>query len=167
VDFVPKATNSAGISVKGTYDATKYKGISFWAKAAATLKLVQVKFIDAYTDAEGDPTSFDSMAFACALVPNFPNNCSPYIVKFSQGTADANYPNYDKTAIDTDWKRFDVLFADAKQDKFNPGQMSPNNMLDSKHLLGFAIQVNADFSTKPPIANDFEIWLDDVRFIRP
>jgi hypothetical protein len=166
VDFVSQVVSDAGDTVKGTYDASEYTGISFWAKATDTLKLVQVKFIDAYTDAQGDPGAFDSSAFPCALVPNFPNNCSPYIVKFSQGDADTNYPNYDNTAIGTDWKMFSVLFADAKQDMFNPGQMSPNNTVDVKHLLGLAIQVNADFSTAPPTANDFEIWLDDVRFIR-
>jgi len=40
----------AGATVKGAYDASKYKGISFWAKAAAPVKFVQVKFLDPYTD---------------------------------------------------------------------------------------------------------------------
>jgi hypothetical protein len=39
-------------------------------------------------------------------------------------------------------------------------------MLDLKHLVGFAIQVNANFSVEPTAANDFEMWIDDVRFIR-
>jgi hypothetical protein len=168
-DFVPATTNDAGAAVKGTYDASKYTGISFWAKATATLQFVQIKFPDAYTDDQADPTLFDSSGIAaCALnVSGFPNNCSPFIVKFSAGSTDTNYPKYMNTVIDTTWRRFDVFFADTVQDMFNPGQAGPNNMLDVHHLTSFGIQVNADFSTKPPIANDFEIWIDDVRFIRP
>ena len=49
VDFVPSVTNDAGIAAKGTYDATKYRGIAFWAKAAAPIPFVQVSVLDPYT----------------------------------------------------------------------------------------------------------------------
>ena len=49
-DFMPKVMNPAGGSVKGQYDASRYRGVSFWAKAKAPVRFVQVKFIDPYTD---------------------------------------------------------------------------------------------------------------------
>jgi hypothetical protein len=39
-------------------------------------------------------------------------------------------------------------------------------VLQVAQLAGVAIQVGADYSTGTPRANDFEIWLDDVTFIR-
>ena len=168
-DLVAKIMKADGTSVKGTYDATKYKGISFWAKATAPMPFVQVKFPDIFSAAEADPTMLDPTYFSCTDgLCGFLNNCSPYIVKLAASpTQDMNYPKYVNTKIDTTWKRFDVLFADAKQDKDCTGY-NPVSMLDLKHLVGFAIQVNADFSAYPPTirANDFEFWIDDVRFIR-
>jgi hypothetical protein len=78
----------------------------------------------------------------------------------------ADFPNYVTTQIGTEWKRFEVLFADTKQDRDNLGQQSPGNMLQVNQLMGMAIQVNADYSTTPASANDFEIWIDDVSFIK-
>jgi hypothetical protein len=152
--------------VKGTYDASKYKGVSFWAKAAAPVKFVQVKFPDVFSDAQADPTTLDPSYFTCTnSLCGFPNGCSPYIVKLSSTSDDPNYPKYMTTQIDTTWKRFDILFADAKQDKYCSGY-NPVMMLDLKHLVGFAIQVNADFTVMPTAPNNFELWIDDVRFIR-
>jgi hypothetical protein len=152
--------------VKGTYDATKYKGVSFWAKAAAPVKFVQVKFPDVFSDAQADPTTLNPTYFACTnSLCGFNNGCSPYIVKLSSSSDDLNYPAYMTTQIDTSWKRFDILFADAKQDKYCTGY-NPVMMLDLKHLVGFAIQVNADFTVTPTAPNNFEMWIDDVRFIR-
>jgi hypothetical protein len=161
VDFVPKVGTA-----KGAYDASKYKGVSFWAKATAPLSAVQVKFPDIYSDFEADPSKSDPTASACALVTGFDNNCSPYIVKLASPPDDTNYPKYVNTKIDATWRRFDIFFADAKQDKYNGGQKSPGDTVDVKHLVSFAIQVNANFTTNPISPNDFEIWLDDVRFIR-
>lgn len=165
-DFVPKIPNAAGATVKGTYDATRYKGISFWAKAAAPVSFVQVKFVDIFAAAEADPTMLDPTYFSCTDgLCGFPNGCSPYIVKLSAPADDTNYPAYEGVKIDTTWKRFDILFADAMQDKYCSGY-NPAGMLDLRHLVSFAIQVNANFSTTPTSSNDFEIWIDDVRFIR-
>jgi hypothetical protein len=33
-------------------------------------------------------------------------------------------------------------------------------------LTAMAIQINADYSTGSPRARDFEIWIDDVTFIK-
>jgi hypothetical protein len=169
VDFKPKTTTDAGISAKGTYDASKYRGISFWAKAAAPVKFVQVKFTDPYTEIP----SVLPMASWCQYKAGATNNCSPYLVKFGYGytgsdlvAVSSDYPKYKTTEIGTDWKRFEILFADTKQDQFNPGTKSPGDHLDVTQLMGMAIQVNSDHSTVPPTPNDFEIWIDDIGFVK-
>jgi hypothetical protein len=149
---------------KGTYDASKYKGIAFWARSAAPLKFVQVKFPDVNTDTEApaheNPT--------CILNSASAMNCSPYLVKLAEvtegGTGD--FAKYSNAQINTTWKRFEVLFADTKQDTGNPGYKPTPDRLDTTRLLGMAIQVNANFGTTPVSANDFELWIDDLQFLR-
>ncbi len=164
-------------STKGTYDATKYKGISFWAKATAPLTGVQVSFPDVWTDAAANPTPLDPSYDPCVYVSGANNNCSPYLVKFGQGqtngdggagmdAAALDFPTYVGYQIDTTWKRFDVLFADTRQDKDNGGQGSPSLMLDVAHLTSMAIQVNAIYNPDGTVtANDFSLWLDDINFL--
>jgi hypothetical protein len=156
-DFMPTSGD-----FKGTYDASKYKGVSFWAKAGSALKGVQVSFPDIYTDAKGNPNALDSTLYPCAYIPGATNNCSPYLVKLG----DPNFSNYTDYKIDTEWKRFDIYFADTKQDQYNPGFHTEADHLDTSHLTGMAIQVNADYSTGKAAANDFELWIDDVNFIK-
>jgi hypothetical protein len=80
------------------------------AKASAPLSYVQVKFPDINTETQvPSPVCLLSAA-------GLSNNCSPYLVKFSNPD-DPNYPNYQNTKIDTTWRRFDVMFADAKDIK--------------------------------------------------
>jgi hypothetical protein len=164
-DFVPAlnagdggvstADGGASTAVKGSYNATMYKGISFWAKGSAEILYVQVKFPDVNTDPQvPNPV--------CVLSSGFPNNCSPYLIKFG----DAKFPNYVNTKIDTHWKQFNLYFADTQQDQYNTGYVPPGNKLDVGHMLGFAIQVNANYTTTPQTANNFEIWVDDVEFLR-
>lgn len=153
-DFMPKQGDS-----KGYYDASKYKGVSFWAKASALLSGVQVSFPDIYTDGGADPTTVDSSGSKCGYVPGSTINCSPYLVKFGSG-------NYAASKIDTEWKRFDVLFADTKQDEYNIGAKAPGDVLAVKYLTAMAIQVNAIYVNGSPTANDFELWVDDVNFIK-
>jgi hypothetical protein len=181
VDFVPKVATDAGLSVKGTYDARKYRGVSFWAKSAPAsttvdattqvpVRFVQVKFLDPYTEFP----SVIPQAEWCAYMAGKPQNCSPYIVKFGYGYTGtdlppvvADYPKYKDYAIDTTWKRFEVLFADTKQDQFNAGLKSPGDKLDVSQLMGMAIQVNSDHSDPAmPKPNNFEIWIDDVAFVK-
>jgi hypothetical protein len=167
-------------TTKGTYDATKYKGISFWAKATAPLTGVQVSFPDVWTDAAANPTPLNASYDPCIYVAGAPNNCSPYLVKFGEGhsnrdggASDAGtdagaieFPSYVDYQIDTTWKRFDVLFADTRQDKDNLGQGSPSLMLDVAHLTSMAIQVNAIHNADSTVtANDFSLWIDDVNFL--
>jgi hypothetical protein len=168
-------------STKGTYDATKYKGVSFWAKATAPLTGVQVSFPDVWTDAAANPTPINAAYDPCVYVAGANNNCSPYLVKFGEGRTNGDggasgdtgmdaaalqFPAYVNFQIDTAWKRFDVLFADTLQDKDNLGQGSPSLMLDVAHLTSMAIQVNAIHNPDSTVtANDFSLWIDDVNFL--
>jgi hypothetical protein len=173
-DFMLRVQADAGVGLdlmgyKGTYDASKYVGVSFWAKAAAPLTGVQVSFLDSYTDGyatfAGLPYAGDAVAglTSCVYAPVLSSQCSPYLVKLGDG----GFPKYQDSKIDTDWKRFDIFFADTLQDIFVPGFHTSANNLDTTHLTGMAIQVNADFSNgTPPTPRDFEIWVDDVWFIK-
>jgi hypothetical protein len=183
-DFVPKITTDPAdcdLGVKGTYDASKYRGISFWATATAPLKGVQVILKDVYTDGQATfaglpvPDGTDPTFTSCVYSNDPKYNCSPYLVKFG---ADPQYfPAYQDYQIDTTWKRFDVFFADTRQDQYNlgfHGAVDPNtgaadlnaSNLDVSHLTGMAIQVNATYVGSTPSPNDFEIWVDDVNFIK-
>jgi hypothetical protein len=162
-DFKPK--DAAGF--KGSYDASKYKGISFWAKASAPIPRVEVSVKDIYTDADATFAGFDTADAGlsqCVYAPDPASQCSPYLVKF--GVEPMNFPAYQNYQIDTTWKRFDVFFADTKQDQYVKGLHTAADKVDVAHLTGMSIQANADFSTNPPTPNDYEIWVDDVNFIR-
>jgi len=159
-DFMPR---EEGGTNKETYDASKYKGVSFWATATSPLTGVQVSFPDIYTDHAADPTVLDPNAYQCVYQTGAPNNCSPYLVKFGNSSFPQMYQDY---KIDTEWKRFDILFADTKQDPYNPaGSLTGGTKLEVAHLTGMAIQVNATYVGTTASPNDFEIWIDDVYFI--
>ena len=175
-DFVPKTITdptNCDLGVKGTYDASKYKGISFWAKATAPLTRVQVMLKDVYSDAQATfaglpvPDGTDPGFTSCVYISDKRYNCSPYLVKF--GSDPQYFPAYQNDQIDTTWKRFDVFFADTRQDQFNQGFHAAADLftsnLDAAHLTGMAIQVNATYVNGAPTPNDFEIWVDDVNFI--
>jgi hypothetical protein len=159
-DFMPKTDTGK----KGTYNASQYKGVSFWAKAATTLKSVQVSFPDVWTDGGADPSTVDPAVSSCvysAMQPEF--NCSPYLVKLDFD----DFPNYLGKRIGTEWQRFDIMFADTLQDKYNLGYHRPNaDRIDTEHLTAMAIQVNAIYENGQPKPNDFEIWVDDIYFIK-
>lgn len=155
------ALTDAAPTIKGNYDASKFIGVSFWAKSAAPITGVQVSFPDIYTDGAADPSLVDPSASRCAYVSGSTINCSPYLVKFG----DAAFPAYKDYQIDTSWKRFDVYFADTKQDQYNAGLQGPNNAISVQHLTAMAIQVNAIYVNNSATANDFEIWIDDINFI--
>jgi len=156
-DFMTKSG-----AVKATYDASEYKGISFWAKAGAPLTGVKVSFPDIYTDAGADPGSLNPALAPCLFQSGSKFNCSPYLVKFG----DTDFPPYKTSKIDTTWRRFDILFADTQQDFFNPGFHTAENRLDTKHLTSMAIQISALYVDDSVMPNDFEIWIDDVAFIK-
>lgn len=156
-DFMTKSGPS-----KGTYDASKYRGVSFWARASAPLKGVKVSFPDVYTDGGADPRTLDPSLTPCVFESGSKFNCSPYLVKFG----DSDFPAYKAYQIDTTWKRFDILFADTQQDFFNPGFHTAEDKLDSKHLTSMTIQIGALYVDNKPAPNDFEIWIDDVYFIK-
>jgi hypothetical protein len=170
VDFVPKVPIDGGTTAKGTYDASKYKGIAFWARSTGPIPFVQVQINDPYT---GLPTILPADQ-SCVYDASMPTkNCSPYLVKFGYGYMGealtpvmADFPKFIGTQIDSTWRRFEILFTDMKQDSTNPGQPSPNNMLKVDQITSMAIQVNTDHSTSPPTPTNWEMWLDDVSFIR-
>lgn len=136
-------------ALKNTYDASKYAGITFYAKGAATISHVQVKFLDWNTDPEiASPRCHLTMT-------GDPMNCSPYLVKFD----DLGTP------VTTAWQQFKVPFASTAQDAFNTGFAPTPPGVDKAHLTSLQIQINANFGAlPPPTANNFEIWIDDVYF---
>ena len=170
VDLVPNITLDGGVKVPGTYDATKYKGIAFWARAAAPIPFVQFAVLDPWT---GNPSGL-AAADQCMYVASDPTvNCSPYLVKFGYGymgealTSVMNdYPKFINVEIDTTWRRFEILWDDMKQDATNPGRQSPGNKLNVDKITGIRIQVNTNHDTDPPTATNWEMWLDDVSFVK-
>jgi hypothetical protein len=178
-DWRPRpAGEDGGYGVKMTYDASAYRGISFWAKSSALLDGIQVSFPDLYTDNAApphdmpdpfDPTMNLCTDCVCQYAAGFPNNCSPYLVQFGRkgdAAADVLFSGYSSYQLDTTWKRFQVLFVDTRQDPGNGGYHTAADRLTVDKLTAMAIQVNADYSTGLPQARDFEIWLDDVSFIK-
>ena len=157
-DFVAKPD---GGTYSATYDASKYKGVSFWARGAAAIANVQVSFPDVYTDGGANPTAVDPTVQPCVYVPSSTAGCSPYLVKF----ADPRFPSYANNQIDTTWKRFDILFGDTLQDPYNPGYHTSADRLDVHHLTRMDILVGVTYVDGTPRANAFELWIDDVRFI--
>jgi len=140
---------------------------------------VQISFPDIYTDGAAprhdmpDPTdpTLPPLCTDCRCIYNAASqyNCSPYLVQFGlkgDASADLAFANYANVQIDTTWKRFEVHFADTKQDPGNGGYHTIANKLTVDQLTAMAIQVNADYSTGSAKPRDFEIWLDDVAFIK-
>jgi hypothetical protein len=181
-DLMPRVdldagAGSDGMGYKGTYDASKYKGISFWAMATTALTRVEVVILDVYTDGGATfaglpvPDGYDPTFTSCVYINDVKYNCSPYLVKFR---GDPSYfPAYkgEDYQVDTTWKRFDVFFADTRQDQYNQGfhaAADPVNStnIDVSHLTSMSIQVTATFVGTTPSPNDFEIWVDDVNFIK-
>jgi len=163
-NFVPVANDAGG---KGTYDASKYKGVSFWAMATTPLTGVQVSFPVEYTDAAADHTLNILSVQPCVYAPANPaSNCSPFLVKLGD-TTDSDFPAYQNMQINTVWSRFDIMFADTLQDRYNQGfhLPAPSDHIDTAHLTSMAIQVNAIYQGDKVLANNFEIWVDDVYFI--
>jgi hypothetical protein len=169
-NLAPSYTSTTGTCIdsttcKGWYDATKYKGISFWVKATAEVTNIQVSFPDVYTDGYANALDVDPTVEAVCVYGPAPTNCSPYLVKFGSDL----WPAYKDLKFDTTWRQFKVMFADAQQDMDNkPGYLLPAiGHVDLQHLTAFAIQVNAIHNMDNTVtANDFEIWLDDVVFIK-
>ena len=184
VDWRPRPSDGdGGYGDKMTYDASAYRGVAFWAKASAPLDGVQVSFPDLYTDGAApshdmpDPTNptgppICMAADGCRCIYNAQSalNCSPYLVQFGlkgDAAADLAFSGvYSTYQLDTTWKRFEVLFVDTKQDPGNGGYHLPANTLSADKLTAMAIQINANYTTGSAQARDFEIWLDDVGFIK-
>jgi len=178
VDFKPRPSDGdGGYLPKMTYDASKYKGVAFWMRASAVLEGVQVSFPDLQTDGFAPPhammDSFDPTNnctdCTCVYLTGSWQNCSPYLVQFGKkGDAGAAvaFAKFMDTQIDTTWRRYEILFSDTHQDPGNLGYHTADDKLDAAHITAMAIQVNANYDTTPKSARDFEIWLDDVTFLK-
>lgn len=178
VDFKPRSPGvDGGVGPKMTYDASRYKGVAFWARSAEPLDGVQVSFPDLYTDGAAPPhpmmDSFDptNMCEACTCIYSGGSwqNCSPYLVQFGRkgdGGAAAQFSKFADTQITTTWRRYEILFADTRQDPGNVGYKSPGDKLAVDKLTAMALQVNPNYDVMPKMARDFEIWIDDVAFVR-
>jgi hypothetical protein len=144
-----------GPAERATIDVSEYRGISFWAKMSANVARVRAEFWDVNTDNVAPPHDMadpanpgSNLCTACTCVYNetSPLNCSPY--------------GADARDLDSTWRRFQVLFANTSQDPANPGYHPPSNKLDTTSLTLFSIRI------VPPQTTAFEIWIDDVTFVR-
>jgi hypothetical protein len=177
VDFKPRAQLEGGASPKMTYDASKYKGVAFWIKSAAPLEGIQVSFPDLYTDGDAPPHAMTDPVdpintctdCRCIYSGGSWQNCSPYLVQFGKkgdGGAAVTFMKYMDVQIDTTWRRIEVLFADTRQDLGNLGYKGPGDKLSVDKLTAMALQVNPNYDVMPKMARDFEIWIDDVVFVK-
>src|SRR5262245_7318372 len=126
VDWKPRpAGEDGGYGDKMTYDASKYRGVAFWAKASAPLDGVQISFPDLYTDGASPKhdmphptdTTMPPLCTDCRCIYNAASeyNCSPYLVQFGRkgdAAADVVFAGYAGYQLDTSWKRFQILFVD-------------------------------------------------------
>jgi len=178
VDWKPRPSDGdGGYADKMTYDASAYRGVAFWAKASADLDGVQVAFPDLYTDNAAPPhempadpdTGASCTDCKCIYTAGSDYNCSPFLVQFGlQGDSGVAtlFSGYMNVRVTTTWQRFQVLFVDTRQDPGNGGYKPPTKRLTADKLTAMAIQVNADYSTGTAKPRDFEIWIDDVSFIK-
>jgi hypothetical protein len=177
VDFKPRSIGDGGTMPKTPYDASKYKGIAFWIKATAPLEGVQVSFPDLYTDGDAplhamsDPADATNSCTDCKCIYNGSSwqNCSPYLIQFAKkGDAGAavSFMKYMDTPIDTTWRRIEVAFADTRQDPGNLGYKGPGDKLTVDKITSMALQVNPNYDVMPKMMRDFEIWIDDVAFVK-
>jgi hypothetical protein len=155
VDLKPRPmVGDGGFGDKMTYDASAYRGISFWAKMSTNVSRVAVKLSDINTDSSAPPHDMadpanpgSNLCTACRCIYNpGPLNCSPY--------------GGDASNLDSTWKRFEFAFANMSQDSANPGYHPPSNKLDTTKLISLFIWI------VPPATSAFEIWIDDVTFVR-
>jgi hypothetical protein len=94
VDWKPRPSDGdGGYGDKMTYDASKYRGIAFWAKSSAPLDGVQVAFPDLYTDGAAPPHDMpnptgtgEPLCTDCRCIYNAASeyNCSPFLVQFGE-----------------------------------------------------------------------------------
>ena len=137
VDWKPRPSDGdGGYGDKMTYDASKYRGIAFWAKSSAPLDGVQVSFPDLYTDGGGavarharshEPDrsaalhGADWSAGASTTPPPRSTAARTSCSSASRVTRPPTRcsPATRTTSSTPTWKRYQVLFVDTRQD---PGQ---------------------------------------------
>lgn len=128
-------------TTKTTVDLSMYKGISFYAKAAASVT-VMVKFPDKNTDSKAP-------AMAC-VDSGAMNVCSQHMKKVT---------------VTTSWAPYTILFKELLQDSGIPNFKSQPTFA-SDGVTGIQFQVNADWSGgSPPKPVSFDLYLDDLFFL--
>jgi hypothetical protein len=122
---------------KASYDASGYRGIAFWAKVASPTS-VRVSVPDGNTAAEGG-VCLDTTDRTSA------RRCGDYFGADLQ--------------IGTTWQAYTFEFATAAQSTW--GLLVPTG-LDKAHIFAFHAQVRGT----PSAPANFELWLDNVRFVK-
>jgi hypothetical protein len=125
-----------GSAVKRPYDASKYAGVTFWARSGKGTEKVRVSLVGKDTEASGgvcqeNPTG--QTAVAC-------NN------HFSA-----------ELSVGSSWKAYTVLFKDLKQ---TAGWGKTASAPDLTTTFGLLFTVSET-------AGSFDLWLDDLAFVRP
>jgi hypothetical protein len=122
-DFAPLGPKGAdGMGTKMTYDASKYKGVAFWAKSNSAMTVpVRVSFKDKDTAPEGGlcDKSMSSGAEAC-------NDDFGKALMFS-----------------STWQPFNVTFAELRQGAW--GKAFPSFMAQNVYSIQFQVSQGLDF----------------------
>jgi hypothetical protein len=115
-DFAPTTAAAGGTATKMTYDASKYTGVSFWAKSASAAVSVRVSFKDKNTAPEGGQC--DAMAATGATACND---------DWGKGLN-----------LTTDWRPYTITFAELRQ----AGWGKASSAFDIKNVYSIQLQVN-------------------------
>ena len=121
------------------YDASAYKGITFWAKVGSgptITKALRVRFISADTDPRGKK---------CKVTTDVPAPTHDQLCY--------NHYFYNQT-LSTTWQHYSIAFSDFLQ--AGDGMVNPSIDLAGMYGLEFYFSQG----------NDFEIWIDDLAFVK-
>ncbi len=105
-------------TTRGTYDASAYSGVSFWARSGAGSLAIRVGLSDAQTSAEGGQCD-----------PNTEDSCD-----------DAFGANLQLTS---EWQQFTLSFAELQQDGW--GMQFPGIQRDQLYSMQFEVGTNVAF----------------------
>ncbi len=130
---------------KKTYDASKYTGIGFWAKATKDVPFVYFKVVDGHEDADVAP---EDVASVCS---------------YSDQNALCNQFGIKNATITKNWTYYKVYFDELLQD---PAGSRFTDKVDPSKLTAFQLQINPRTNrTGNKVLNDLELWVDDVHFL--
>lgn len=128
--------SGTGTSNKVPYDASAYRGITFWARSATTMTVTAV-IPDGNTDAAGSRGTNPSPT-PCTVVPD--------------GVCDHHWTA--GISLTPAWKRYTVLFAELV---LEPGGFPVPTAPDPSRMVSVQFRVTA--------GNTYDFWIDDVAFL--